>query len=793
MTPTPSNESEIDFAPLGHLASDSGARTIDIVKFAASIWKPLAIGLGAGTLLGVLAYLYLGPAYSADTRILVSEKTGMPSGDKVIDGQGEREQHVDLIRSDAIILRALRDHGLGKHPDFDGNFDPIDDIRGSLSVKRTAGRDTSKDNIFDISFVHTNKETATLVVDAIIASYSDFLDERRNRAMGDLTTTLNSKLSTLDGEIAQLEKNHHEWLNTIPPILRKSAVVTAQGQMMVQPNAAQQELDFISKKMMYNRLKQTEMNSRLKTLDEMVAMNESKEAIEFWIMNSLATSSSGGEGDGGGGNGGGGGAAGSIFAGPPGKEQLDDRLLEAQMLKSRMLNLVGPDHDDVRKLDRQIVTLLDSYRNLGISPPAVDIQPGLRNGSKPTSTSTKVDLATIYRKTLLSQIDDLVNQHDALAQEHTRAGEAAKSADLLELKDQEFKDRIIETKKERQGIVGELSSFRKLKEQAGYTVEQIAQIRVAKSMKRVLKIIGACAVLGLAAVFALSYFREWFDTTLKSVDEVRRNIGAAVLGTVPHFNETAHDNQLASASGLSPGLVYVHRPGSREAEAFRTVRTTLYVATRNTNDKIIQISSAEPSDGKSTSTSNLAIAMAQSGKRVLLVDADLRRPTVHTLFGLRQDVGLSEVLRREIDWKTATIQTRIDGLNILTAGHCPQNPAELLSLATMPQFLRDAREEYDYILMDSPPLLAVSDPCIISPHVDGMVLVVRVQKNKRAELKRAQETLDTHGIRLLGVIVNDAESSQGSNGSYNEYYTSTAEAPPVVYNPPPVRQPVTMQ
>ena len=220
---------------------------------------------------------------------------------------------------------------------------------------------------------------------------------------------------------------------------------------------------------------------------------------------------------------------------------------------------------------------------------------------------------------------------------------------------------------------------------------------------------------------------------------------------------------------MSPALVYYHRPGSREAEAYRSFRTTIYHSTKDSNDKIIQITSAEPGDGKSTTAANLAIAIAQSGKKVLLIDADLRRPTMHTLFGLPQDIGLTDVLLSEVEWSIAVRTTRLENLSVLTAGLCPQNPAELLSSDRLPDTLRAMRVMYDVIIIDTPPILAVSDPAIISPHIDGLLLVVRMGKNKRAAAERAREMIDSHGIRLYGVIVNDVDYSADDTVAFSEY------------------------
>ena len=258
------------------------------------------------------------------------------------------------------------------------------------------------------------------------------------------------------------------------------------------------------------------------------------------------------------------------------------------------------------------------------------------------------------------------------------------------------------------------------------------------------------------------------------MDELRGSIDCPVLGEVPHFAVAV----AGPDSRFDPRLCYYHRPGSREAEAFRTIRAGLMHLGVPGRGQIMQITSPEPGDGKSVSAANLALAIAQTGKRVLLIDADLRRPTIHELCRLPQEIGLTDVLRGEIDWPNAVRETQIDGLSVMTAGDCPENPGELLVGPRLGDFLAAARKEYDFLVVDTPPVLAVSDAAVIAPSTDGVVLVVRMMKNKRGALRRTIETLSTHGVRLLGVTANDVDPSKETYRStdYDVYYKGGRES-----------------
>lgn len=774
-SPAPHSPSEIDFAPLGHLPSNSGGRTIDIVHFALSIWKPLAIGLGGGILLGICAYLFRGPTYEADTRILVRAKSGVSTREVGGSLVGDRAEHVTLIRSDSIVHLALTEHGLAELPAYQASDDPIEDIIYSLKVTRSAGRDSSKDNVFDIVFTHRDPETARQTVTAIIDAYRTFLSQTLQSELHHSMQTSQQREAALRQEVKQLELEHARWRDGVPHIFRSAPVVNAQGSSLVQQNRWEQELDAVAKLIQDNFLARRDVEAKLSTLRNMLASGQPRDVIEFYIMHAIASTTTGSSG--GGASGGGGGGAG-ILAGPPAKTTLDTDLMKARMQEAMLLHLVGPDHDSVKKARRQIETILGFYRQHGLAPPQLQPLPHDPRGQG-LAIASGVNLPQMYEKMLENQLEFLSNQEAALREQLDESEQKAKQAALLELEDQRRKEEIAAKKKELERLVTDIADFMAGQDSEGFLVQPIAQVRVGRSLKQLLKLLGVFAAAGMCTVFGLAYFREWYDSSVRTPEEVRRAIGATVLGAVPHFLSRPNDRAVEQATGVSAALHYYHRPGSREAEAFRSIRTTLFAATKDSGHKVIQVCSPEPGDGKTTSACNLAVAIAQSGQRVLLIDADLRRPTVHTVLGLRGDVGLSEVLRREIDWEHALQPTRIDGLTVLPCGRCPENPAELLSLATLGQVLRQARADYDYILVDTPPVLAVSDPCIVSPHVDGMLLVVRMFKNKRAALTRTREALETHGVALYGVLANDLdlEINGYGSGNYAEYYRSETGDP----------------
>jgi protein-tyrosine kinase len=211
-------------------------------------------------------------------------------------------------------------------------------------------------------------------------------------------------------------------------------------------------------------------------------------------------------------------------------------------------------------------------------------------------------------------------------------------------------------------------------------------------------------------------------------------------------------------------------PNSRLAESYRSIRTALLLSSADRPVKTIAVTSAMPGEGKTVSVANLAITLAQSGKTVLIVDADLRRPRQHRLFKVKNTYGLTTYLTDSLSVKDVVKSTEIANLFLVNAGPIPPNPAELLGSEKMSRFIRMMAEECDYILFDLPPMLEISDALVLGAKVDGVVLVVWGDKTSREALKKAREKLDLLKVRTLGVIINNVTIPHHGYYYYKDHY-----------------------
>ncbi|OQA42884.1 MAG: Tyrosine-protein kinase YwqD [Chloroflexi bacterium ADurb.Bin325] len=275
---------------------------------------------------------------------------------------------------------------------------------------------------------------------------------------------------------------------------------------------------------------------------------------------------------------------------------------------------------------------------------------------------------------------------------------------------------------------------------------------------------GATVLLAAAIGFLLAtgaaYLLDYLDDTLKNPDEVQKTVELTTLGAVPRMENMGPGNELmVTAEGQSAGK-----------EAFRVLRTNLQFAAVDRPLRSLMVTSPAPSEGKSLVIANLAGAMAQAGRRAVLVDCDLHKPRLHRLFGLRNNVGLTTALLEERPALDVLLQdTAIPGLHVLTSGPLPPNPAELLGSARMREFVAELLTQFDMVLLDSPPTAVLSDAAILSTQCDGVLFVLAAGRSRREITRRAMEALRKVNARVLGAVLNQMPM-QGDGYYYYYYY-----------------------
>jgi capsular exopolysaccharide synthesis family protein len=269
------------------------------------------------------------------------------------------------------------------------------------------------------------------------------------------------------------------------------------------------------------------------------------------------------------------------------------------------------------------------------------------------------------------------------------------------------------------------------------------------------------AIVGLMFGIGLAFAMEYMDTSVKSLDDVERYLGVPVLAVIPQDVGVLHQ-----ASGFNP-----------DAEAYRILRTNIEFNRRNANANCITVVSGGAGEGKSTTITNLAYVCAQGGYNVLLIDGDLRRPRLHTLFEVSNTVGLTNYLTTDVQLEDVVLQTPVENLYFLPSGILPADSAGILNSQRMSDLITDVKSRFDLVLIDSPPILGVSDASVLAHEADMTMIVVQHRKLPRQMLMRVKQAVENVGGTVLGVVLNNVDVRSDSQyqyyTSYYSYYTPT--------------------
>ena len=274
-------------------------------------------------------------------------------------------------------------------------------------------------------------------------------------------------------------------------------------------------------------------------------------------------------------------------------------------------------------------------------------------------------------------------------------------------------------------------------------------------------------VFGLILGIGLAFFIEYLDTSVKTIDDVEQALQAPVLGVIPQ----------------NVGALMAEGADSPHAEAYRVLRTNVLFSRKDTNWRTMTVVSGGAGEGKSTTIFNLATVFAQNGNRVLIVDSDLRRPSLHKILNVANNQGLTNYLLKQNRLEEVIQTTPVPSLDFLPSGRLPSSSIGILNSAAMKEFIAEAKSRYDFVFFDSPPIMGVSDASILASEVDMAVLVVQYRKYPQQMTLRAKQMVEKVGGHLLGVVLNNINISQDSyyyyySGYYYDYYSKSEDSKP---------------
>ncbi len=456
---------------------------------------------------------------------------------------------------------------------------------------------------------------------------------------------------------------------------------------------------------------------------------------------------------------------------------LETKITDLRFQRAKLSNVFGSGHKSIDALDQQIEFYSGEATKIEVEVEKLSKtieEQSLLDAAKPEEKVDRIDLATfraredrewitMYQLALERQQEKLVSSLRNVDVDYEKVSAAAEqvASGIAELN--LLQKQIDEKGREINAILDRLSQMTILAN--NYTMTKVRTLDYPKRGSQIAPSLAKSLALGTVLAFllglGLAILVDQSELAFRNPHEIFDRLQVPVVGRIPRINT----RKIQAAHG-HPSLIAAHKPGATASESFRDVRTGLFFRSNLEDLKTILFTSPSPGDGKSTTVANMAISIAQAGKRVILVDADFRRPRVHQYFGEEMNPGMLDVLSGDQRLKDAIQKSKLqDNLYLLTTGGRPRNPGELVTSEAFRDLIEALRKKFDYVLIDSPPVLPVSDPATIASMVDGVYLVTRIRKGVKLTAHKAKETLDRVGAHWLGVVVNGIDE----NPHYSEY------------------------
>lgn len=743
-----------------------GGPQIDWMKIAWNGRWLIVLGVLAGLGGGYFHFVQTPPLFRSAARIQIVEPVTRNLPVAGVDGtqSGKRRSLADealVIRSESILQRAATLGDLASTPEFYGR--PVESIAASLSGEAltiSPPRGSDGDSILEISYDSTSPQTSQRVVQAVVDAYGQYLQEQY-RNVGQETLELIqtardevlTKLNTLEAEFGQFKQQsglvfrdgaatsiHRD--NADQLLAQRRSLAMEKGRLQSQLEAANAALE--GKRPVEAVLVALQMSADVNQERSRMAsdaINRMKEANQTTASERMQR----------------------------------EQLLPLQLQRDELAASVGKDHPALRTLDQRIAAMQSTIDQIILREneyrqelnEAWALQDSER-GSQADPQEVMRDKVKIGIMALEQQLETLEQEEQLVTEAYLTEVDQARSEAVAEAQSATYFREIDRQQQLYDRIMSRLDEVNLVADGTGLKLFPLTTAGLGYQFApSVPKSLLGGALLGAMVAMGLAVLRDLSDRSYRSASDIAEHVGLPVIGHVPVLPAKRKDDNPAFAN-IDPHICTIGSGARAKAEAFRALRTAIYFSNQGGNIRVLQVTSSTPGEGKSTIAANLAATIAQAGRNVLLLDADLRRPNVHKVMGvdcekgvvwaleqLSQDPGVSDSRLAE-----AIVETPVANLSLMVAGDYPDNPAELLSAPAFEQLLNRLREKFDMIIVDTPPLLAVSDPSNVAGRADGVIMVVRLRKNIKPLVARATRMLETLQANVLGVVVNGVGSRQ---------------------------------
>ena len=655
---------------------------------------------------GVFYLLKATPLYTSTSRIYVEQKE-RPLG---LDDIGRIARSSNYLYTQAELIRRTETLSAAINSPAMGHLKVLAEVDNPVAFLRKSLEVVvgKKDEIINISFTCPYPEEAATIVNTVVDAYITAHNQGKRESSAELVEILKKDRDKADKRLQEISGEMGD--------LIQNSTILATG-TDENSNLARRDLGVISKAKSDASVKLTEAKNfyeRLQGIADPAAVRQFVQAER---------------------------GKGTAYADVDEMDRLSAELTQLERQRLDLLPKFKPDSAQVAALDAEI----ERYRQQ-IAQLERDFAENQRTVAKEQFEAAQT-LVSQYEK----QFEKAQEAAAEMGREFSKYARKQAEYDRQKAWLETLNDKI-----DRTDIAPQIGGL-------NIEIIEAAEVADAPSHPQKARVLGLAMCLGLFAGTGLALLREWKDERLRSTDQISALLGLPILGAIPSMSRP---KQTVAIRGQKVRL----SPDSAEAEAFRVVRTSIFFGIPKDEAKTILVTSPAPGEGKSTVASNLALAIAQAGQSVLLIDADFRRPMQHSIFNngpARK--GFDAVLAGQVSLDEAIIHTGTENLDILPCGSKASNPAEMLNSNSCERIIKELAQRYDRVVVDSPPVVPVTDARILAVLCDVTVLVVRADVSTRRVTAQAYESLIRVEARLVGVAVNDIPRKGGRYGYYGGY------------------------
>jgi len=693
--------------------------------------------IGAG--LGYLFFQRQTPLYSSTALLQVIHHSTDPMVESRLAERNLSDAQF-VVTSRKLLAPCYDNHNLSELPTLRGL--PKEEALKRIALMVTAQTEAAASNILLLKCEGANPTDTERIANAVSHEYILHQQESYEDAVTKLQQLFSQAKDELGERLNKLENEYAEF--------DKSSPLGSDGE-----NPHRQRLAGIQNKSSELVIRETELKAELVALNEALRKGGQRDALLLLV----GKYSEGAEVD----------TPEKIENVVSSAKTMFQALFPLLMEEAILAEEVGSGHPKLVALRKRIELTRAHFEKLA----GIDTAERQATGAKtPEPAPERPDFLAIYMNSLAQEIEVLRTTREQLQSLAAQEERAAKALRDYELQRATFVRRIDRETSLFEDVQQQMRDTELPTNMGGVSASILTEASHGELVyPKMPQFLGMGAFLGAFAGLLLGYIVEVADRSFRKPEEIVREFGIPILGHVPYMQEQKL-RKIPKDTVMDRSLICLHLPRSRPSEAYRSVRTAVCFSALGNAHRVIQVTSPAAGDGKSTLAMNFAVSLAQSGKKTLIMESDFRRPKVHKLTGVDNKKGVVDVLRGKAEISDAIKETELEGFYVMPCGSRPKNPSELLSRPEYEHLLSVLREKFDYVIVDTPPVLVVTDPCSVAPRVDGVVLCVRLSRHTREFGRRALEQLRDVGASMSGIVINGVEETDAygyGNYSYSDY------------------------